>query len=569
MFPAHITLKEEGEASRDFQRLVADMPDGVLVHRGETILHANTAAALLTGLASQELLLAEPLSALLPSRFLQVYTQFTAALARGETSPASLELSLSGPEGGLQDVEVTANLTTFQGEQAVVMVMRDISRRKQLERRIHHQANFDTLTGLPNRALFMDRLEHELIRAHRQDSRVALMFIDLDRFKWVNDTLGHAAGDQLLKEASRRLLECIRKSDTVARLGGDEFTIILPDMNRGPFAERVAAKILDKLAMAFDLEGQEVYISGSIGVTIFPDDAGDVQGLLKNADSAMYRAKNDGRNAYRFFTPDMHAEALERMTLEKELRYAIPRQQLEIHFQPIIHLESGRLLGAESFLRWRHPERGYVPPNLFVPLAEETGIISVITEWALLAACQQARIWREGIFGSEFFVSVNLTCTRCRDFSTDDKIPGILNKAGLPPSALVLEITENILMENEAKAMAMLHHLKRLGVRLWLDDFGTGYSSLSFLKKLPVHGVKIDRSFVMDLPGDVEAVALVEAVISLAHSLQREVVGEGVETEAQRGFLLDHSCAMGQGYFLGRPMPADEFQKWFEERKGL
>ncbi|MBF0189064.1 MAG: bifunctional diguanylate cyclase/phosphodiesterase, partial [Magnetococcales bacterium] len=360
-------------------------------------------------------------------------------------------------------------------------------------------------------------------------------------------------------EASRRLISCHRQSDTVARLGGDEFTVILPDMARGPHAERVAKEVLDQLARSFVLEGQEVYISGSVGVTVYPDDADNLEDLLKNADSAMYRAKTDGRNAYRFFTPDMHAEAQERMELEKDLHKALERDELIIHYQPIIDLKDGRLIGAEGLLRWKHKQRGYVSPSLFVPVAEEIGLIAKMTEWAMHTACQQAKIWREREETRDFTISMNLSCTRCRELSTDSIIEEVLRETGLPPDALVLEVTENILSEDEERAMAMLQHLRKQGVRLWLDDFGTGQSSLSVLKKLPVNGVKIDRAFIPDAMQDHETKVLVEAIISLASSLNREVIGEGVESVEQGLFLLDHGCYMAQGYFFGRPLPSHEF----------
>ncbi len=544
----------------DFRRLADSLPDGILVHSDGTILYANAEATFMFGMGSPKELIQKPLTAFFPPDAWNRIEQAVEAMDENERGGIPGELQLIREDDKSSTLETRSAPIQFNGRQAFCTLIRDISQRKKSEERIRHQANYDALTGLPNRTLFLDRLNREIIRARRQDSRVALMFIDLDRFKWVNDTLGHAAGDKLLQEVSSRLQSCLRKSDTVARLGGDEFTAILPDMARGPFAERVASEILTQLATPFDLNGQEANISGSVGITVFPDDAQDLDGLLKNADTAMYRAKSDGRNAYRFFTSDMHDEAQERMELENDLQRVLERDELVLHYQPIVNLATGKLLGAESFLRWNHPKRGNISPGLFIPLAEETGTISKITEWAIRTACNQAQEWRQKPGCENFFISVNLSCTRCRELSTDDKIPGILRETGLDPSALVLEITENILSEDEYKAMEMLNKLIHMGVNLWLDDFGTGYSSLSVLKRLPVNGIKIDRAFVPDVVSDPETVVLVEAIMSLAKSLDRKVIGEGVETSAQAAFLREQGCMVGQGYLFQKPVPADELE---------
>lgn len=549
-----------GEEDATLRLLSQHFPDGILLFRSGCIFYANQSMASMAGCRDPQSLTRIPLEQLFG-------TEGDALLAMIQeddpssppSAPEVMEIMLPREDGQSLPVEVRAQRLNLPGDPGWLMIVRDISRRQEEEACIRHQANFDTLTGLPNRALFMDRLHQELKRAARHNSHVALMFIDLDRFKWVNDTLGHAAGDALLQEAARRLLSCHRRTDTVARLGGDEFTVILPDISKGPFAERVARSILDQLARPFLLEGQEAFISGSIGITVFPDDADDLEGLLRNADNAMYRAKNDGRNTYRFFTPDMHLAAMERVSIEKDLNYALAGGQLEVHYQPIIDIVANRLVGAESYLRWRHPTRGMVPPNVFVPLAEEIGLITAIAEWALRTACQQARVWREQSDFADLFVSVNLSCTRCRDLSTGDKIQGILADSGIPPEALVLEITENILMEDEAKALAMLHQLRNLGVGIWLDDFGSGYSSLRFLQLLPVSGIKIDQVFVQGTQTSPQAAVLVEIILAMAKSLHLNVVGEGVETPEQKAFLLQHGCRLAQGYLLGRPMPADQF----------
>ncbi|MBF0137571.1 MAG: EAL domain-containing protein [Magnetococcus sp. DMHC-1] len=550
----------------DFFMLAEQMPDGVVIHKAERVLFANIVAAAMTGEENGAILAQRSFLSLFHQDSRPTVENMVQALLQGPEQFQPTEMKWLRRDSRVVPVEITMARCQIGGELVLISLVRDISKRKEAEERILHQANYDTLTGLPNRALFLDRLQHELTRAKRSRSRVALMFIDLDRFKWVNDTLGHAAGDQLLREASARLLSCHRESDTVARLGGDEFTVILPDMARGPHAERVAAQILKVLAKPFILSGQEAFISGSVGVTIFPDDGNELDELLRNADSAMYYAKNDGRNAYRFFTPDMQAEALEKVALEKDLHRAMERNELVIHYQPIFDIQKDLLVGAEGYMRWLHPKRGFISPELFIPMAEEIGLIATMTEWMLHTGCTQAQAWRsQKSHHANFFISLNLSCTRCRELSTDDKIPGILRDTGLPPTALVLEITENILSEDKVRAMSMLEHLQRLGVNLWLDDFGTGYSSLSVLKRLPVSGVKIDRAFVPEVTRDPETGLLVEAIMTLAKSMKRKVIGEGVESPEQKEYLRSRGCDYAQGYFFGRPMSGEEFGKFLDK----
>ncbi|MEO5362187.1 MAG: EAL domain-containing protein [Magnetococcus sp. DMHC-8] len=541
------------------QPLVEALPAGILLHRGGSVLYANQAMVRIIGLETVEQLLHRPLLTFFQPEAWKRVEQSALAMEPHEQGGIPAELTLIRSDDKETTLETITTLVEWQGEPTFCTVAQDISQRKQHEERIQHQANYDGLTGLPNRTLFLDRLQRELVRAQRQDHRVALMFIDLDRFKWVNDTLGHAAGDELLREVSSRLQSCLRKSDTVARMGGDEFTAILPDMARGPFAERVAGEVLSQLVAPFTLCGQEVSISGSIGIAIYPDDAATLDELLRNADTAMYRAKSAGRNGYRFFTPDMHAEAQERMELESDLHHVLERQELVLHYQPIINLHTRRVIGAESLLRWVHPKRGNVSPAVFIPMAEEIGLISKITEWTIRTACTQAQQWRQRPGHADFFISVNLSCTRCRDMSVGEKIQAIFRDTGLPPTALVLEITENILSEDAGRAMLMLNQLVQMGVNLWLDDFGTGHSSLSVLNRLPVNGIKIDRSFVPSALSDPETIVLVEAILSLAKSLNRQVIGEGIEFGAQAEFLCQRGCAMGQGYLFLKPESAERF----------
>ncbi|MBF0161125.1 MAG: EAL domain-containing protein [Magnetococcales bacterium] len=545
------------ETMADCQHLISNLPAGVLLHRDGVILYANQEMNYLFGMESSASLQQQPLLNFFHPEAWKRVEQSVEAMDPQQGGGIPADLTVARVDGKESILESTTTQVLWQGAQVFCTVAKDISQRRKNEEHIRHQANHDNLTGLPNRTLFMDRLRQEVTRARRQSHRVALMFIDLDRFKWVNDTLGHGAGDDLLREVSARLQRCLRKSDTVARMGGDEFTAILPDMARGPFAERVAAEVLAQLVSPFMLCGQEVMISGSIGIAIFPDDAATLEDLLRNADIAMYRAKSAGRNGYRFFTQDMHAEVQERMELESDLHTVLERQELVIHYQPIVNLTSRRVVGAEGLLRWVHPKRGSISPAVFIPIAEELGLISKITEWTIRTACAQAQQWRQQ--NADFFISINLSCTRCRDLSTGESMQAILQETGLPPTALVLEITENILSGDASQAMAMLNHLVQMGVNLWLDDFGTGHSSLSVLKRLPVNGIKIDRSFVPGTLSDPETVVLVEAILSLAKSLNRKVIGEGIESEAQAEFLRERNCLMGQGYLFLKPEPAELF----------
>ena len=442
-----------------------------------------------------------------------------------------------------------------------VAVFSDITQRKQDEEQIRHQANFDALTGLPNRTLFFDRLSGALATARRERGMVALLFVDLDRFKVVNDTLGHAVGDRLLEQAAGRLTACVREADTVARLGGDEFTMILPDIGRGADAAIVADKVIESLSEPFWLEGHEVFIGGSIGITLFPADAEDTVTVLRNADMAMYRAKEAGRNVYRFFTQEMDAQVLMRMDLEKDLRRALGHKEFVIHYQPIVDLKSGRVVSAEALVRWIHPQRGMVSPGDFIPLAEETGLIGPLGEWVLRNACVEAKAWQDA--GLPMLnVSVNLSSRQLKRGFSGGVIAGIFEETGMPPARLTFEITETLIMEDSDDAVAWLNSIKDMGVGLSVDDFGTGYSSLSYLKRFPVDVVKIDRSFVRDVTEDPDDAALIEAILAMTHSLNLKVVAEGVETREQLEFLERLGCDMVQGYYFSKPVPFEELQEF-------
>lgn len=436
----------------------------------------------------------------------------------------------------------------------VVVALGDITEARRLTEQMAHQATHDALTQLPNRYLFHDRLNQAIAHARRASQSFAILFVDLDHFKKVNDSLGHGAGDVLLQAAAARLLACKRQEDTIARLGGDEFVLVLENLHQEEGAATLARKILEALAPPFQIEGHECFITASIGISLFPKDGEDAETLLKNADIAMYRAKDSGRDIMQFYGRDMHVRALERLKLEQDLRHALERQELELHYQPQMDLRRGHIIGVEALLRWRHPQRGLIPPMDFVPLAEETGLIESIGEWVLRTACEQAVAWRrEGL--PPLRMAVNLSPRQFSRPGMVDMVGRILRETGLEPGYLDLEITETLLMKDVEGSIKILSALKAMGVRLSIDDFGTGYSSLNYLKRFPIDQLKIDKSFVSDLISNQDDNAIALAVIAMAHSMRLKVIAEGVENGAQLAFLQKNQCDEIQGYYLSRPAP--------------
>lgn len=432
----------------------------------------------------------------------------------------------------------------------------DITQRKMSEELIWQQANFDALTHLPNRRMFYDRLGQELKKEKRDGLQVAILFIDLDRFKEVNDSLGHNAGDQLLLEAARRINSCVRESDTVARLGGDEFTVILPAIADGGSAERVAQEIIDGLAISFNLSGQTVYVSASIGVAIYPDDAEEAEDLLRYADQAMYAAKNSGRNRYCYFTSSLQHTAVSRMRLSGDLRSALEKKQFVVYYQPIIELATGRMCKAEALIRWQHPVHGQIEPSEFIPMAEQAGLINAIGDWVFLQAAQQVKYWRQKI-DPAFQISVNKSPAQFRADNDGGRNHwlGYLEELELPGDCITVEITEGLLLDTTERVKQVLQEFRGAGVQAALDDFGTGHSSLVYLKELEIDYLKIDCSFVNNLASRSSDRLLCEAIILMAHKLGLKVVAEGVETQAQRDILLEAGCDYAQGYYFSHPMP--------------
>jgi diguanylate cyclase (GGDEF)-like protein/PAS domain S-box-containing protein len=440
---------------------------------------------------------------------------------------------------------------------AVAAQLGNVIRRKHTEERLHYLAHYDSLTGLPNRVLFTDRLRQAVIEADRHKRLVGVVFLDLDRFKTINDSLGHGIGDLFLKVVAERLARCVRAGDTVARQSGDEFTLVLADMGHVGHAARVAQKILDGLTHPFHVAGHELYASASLGMTLYPLDEHNIEGLLRNADIAMYRVKERGGNGYEFYAADMTSKAQARLALENALRHALEREEFELHYQPVVDLDSGHIKGVEALIRWRHPERGLVPPGEFISVAEETGLIAPIGEWVLRTACRWCHEYSLA-GGPPLRLAVNVSPRQFERGEILNVVTMILDETGFDPRQLDLEITETLLMQHAEAVLEVMHELGALGVHFSIDDFGTGYSSLSYLKHLPIGRVKIDKSFVDDIPADPNDAAIVSAIISMAHSLGLKVIAEGVETEAQLEFLRAQGCDMAQGYYFNRPLPAEE-----------
>ena len=434
-------------------------------------------------------------------------------------------------------------------------VITDITERKDAERQIHYLAHYDLLTGLPNRSLLADRMEQEMARARRDGTYLAVLFIDLDRFKNVNDSLGHAVGDQLLEEVGRRLEDSIRQADTVSRQGGDEFLVLMPGLKGVNEAGEVARKLLSKLGRPYVLGHHELSVTPSIGISLFPDDAESIDDLIRNADAAMYQAKERGRYNFQFFTHDLSVAAWERLSLESDLRRAVQAGEFILHYQPQVDIESGDVVGVEALIRWEKQGR-LVSPALFIPVAEQSGLINEIGEWVLLEACRQARAWQDqGV--PEFKITVNLSPVQFRRSDFISTIQGVLASTGLDPSRLELELTESTIMEDVDDSVRMLNELSALGVSLSVDDFGTGYSSLTYLKRFPINKLKIDKSFIQDLPGDADDAAITAAVIDMGHNLRIDVLAEGVETREQLEFLRERGCKEFQGFLVSRPVPAE------------
>jgi diguanylate cyclase (GGDEF)-like protein/PAS domain S-box-containing protein len=448
-----------------------------------------------------------------------------------------------------------------------IAIFSDITEFKNSRAQIEFLANHDNLTGLPNRVLLNDRLEMAISTARRHGAKVGVLFIDLDRFKNVNDSLGHSVGDQLLKEAGSRLSAIVRTGDTVARLGGDEFVVLLPNVRDDVYLADLTIKLRDILQLPYNISGISLHSTPSIGISIYPDDGDNVNALIKNADAAMYLAKEKGRNNYQFYKPVLNSRTLDRLKLESDLRFALQDGGFELHYQPQICADDGRLWGAEALVRWRHAERGLVSPADFIPLAEETGLIIPLGEWVFTQAVRQVAAWRrQGL--SDMVVAVNISAVQFRQEDFVQRIREIMQAEEADSQAIELELTESILMNDMETSIQTLNDLRELGFRIAIDDFGTGYSSLNYLRRLPINVLKIDQSFVREMLKEPASLAIVESIIALAHALGKDTIAEGVETAAELDMLKDRQCKIIQGYYFSKPLPEPAFASWIKTRAG-
>jgi diguanylate cyclase (GGDEF)-like protein/PAS domain S-box-containing protein len=558
-----IELEQRRREAESGLRLAAQVfensSEGIMITDAENrILMVNKAFTAVTGYAATEVIGRTPQILSSGKQSPAFYREMWHALrARGEWHG---EIQNRRRNGELYSEWLTISVVRSDDGELThyVAVFSDITSRKQIEERLNFLANYDVLTSLPNRILFTDRLEQCIAKARASGRFVAALFLDLDRFKLINETLGHTAGDFMLQEISQRLVTCVRQGDSVSRLGGDEFAVILSDLARPDEAAAIAIKILDVLRRHINFNGNEIYTSASIGIGLFPNDGLDVETLVKNADSAMYQAMEDGGNTYRFYRQDMNSRSYERMTLETKLRHALERGELQVFYQPLVDAATSRIAGAEALLRWRRPEVGLVDPAEFIPLLEETGLIVPVGEWVLRTACEDNLLWRE-LVAPDLFVAVNFSAVQLTDQRAEREIRWILDQLKFDPSHLEIELTESVVMRDFERGANTLGRLKDIGIRLSVDDFGTGYSSLSYLKRFPIDALKIDQSFVRDTPQDREAVAIIEAIIAMSHGLGLKTIAEGVEVGAQADFLRHSRCDLLQGYHFSEPLTQTEF----------
>ncbi|MEO5359023.1 MAG: EAL domain-containing protein [Nitrospirota bacterium] len=442
----------------------------------------------------------------------------------------------------------------------------DITERKLTEQRLQYLSHFDSLTDLPNRTLFYDRLSHVLGHSRRYNQMFALLFLDIDGFKFINNSLGHDMGDLLLKMAAARLPKCVRESDTVAHAGADEFVIILPLLEQVREASLVAEKILDAFSAPFYLDMHECFVTMSVGISIYPGDGDDIDTLLRNSDIAMYQAKGKGGNTYQFYNPDMNSRALRRLQLENNLRKALEKNEFRLQYQPKIDLNTWSVSGVEALIRWQNPQLGMISPAEFIPLAEETGVIISIGEWVLRTACTQAKHWHD-IGCNGILMSVNLSARQFKSKNLLSSIENILQETGLPPGSLELELTETVVMDDAEATIKILREIKNMGIHIAIDDFGMGYSSLSYLKRFPIDCLKIDRSFVNDITTDTDDAAIATAIIAMSHSLKLKVIAEGVETNGQLDFLCALGCDEAQGYLFSRPLSVEDIEVYITNKE--
>jgi diguanylate cyclase (GGDEF)-like protein/PAS domain S-box-containing protein len=562
-----------GESSRQafFDRsalaAIVDSSGDAIISKdlGGVITSWNRGAQRLFGWTAEEAV-GLPITIIVPSELQQEEAEILKHMRAGEhiRDYETVRVTKAGAR-----VDVSLTISPVRNPEGRVVgvskIARDIGERKLLELQMSHLAQHDVLTDLPNRALFIDRLDQAIAFARRNNSRLAVLFLDLDGFKHINDSLGHAVGDKLLQAVGTRLKQCVRNSDTVSRQGGDEFVILLPEIARPEDVAISGQKILASLRAPHSVDEYTLQITASIGLCTYPEDGDDADTLIKNADTAMYQAKGNGSDTYQFFEKGMNIRAVQRQSLEGSLRHALERKEFVLHYQPKVNLKTGAISGVEALIRWMHPERGLIPPLEFVPIAEDCGLIVPISEWVMRESCKQARAWIDaGLPATP--VAVNISSVEFRSIRFIETVGNILRDTGLEPCHLELELTESVLMQHAESTTSVLESLHAMGVRIAVDDFGTGYSSLSYLRRFPIDALKLDRSFVQEITANAEDAVIVSAVISMGNSLRHTVIAEGIETAEQLAFLKTHACDEGQGYYFSRPLLAGNFAKLFKTR---
>ncbi|MBO8172350.1 MAG: EAL domain-containing protein [Bacillaceae bacterium] len=550
------------ESEERYRRLVDNSPEAIGVYSHGKLVFVNEAAVKLIGAKNREQIIGKSLTKYIhPAHKQKLSEQMNTDTMHPHDEPRLEEYKFVRMDGSMIDVEMKSIPITYNEQPAVLFHGKDVTESKKAQETIRHMAYHDALTGLPNRRMFLELLTSAIIEAEKNDKKLAVMFIDLDRFKWINDTLGHEAGDLLLKSVARRLTTNLDEHDIVSRQGGDEFTILLPDTDQER-TETIAKKLLDVMTKPFLLKEDEVFLTISIGISMYPESGENIETLINNADAAMYRAKEQGNN-YQFYAADIDESLTRTMLLERELRKALELDQLSVHYQPQWDIQTGDMIGVEALLRWNHPELGSVSPGEFIPVAEDTGLIIPIGEWVLYQACKQMKAWQDQGF-PHINISVNLSPRQFQQHNLTDMVDKILKETGLDPQYLELEITESIAMHHEDFAIEKLEQLKKLGVQIAIDDFGTGYSSLNYLKKFPVQKLKIDQSFVRDIDVDRDDETITRSIIAMAKNLQLKVIAEGVENEHQFSFLKEELCDEVQGFLFSPPRPAEEMKELFE-----